>query len=143
MLNDTRTTLTLLAGAVILCTVPAVAQTPTPTPAMKATIQARHISRITGSVRAEPEGKFTRVTVMFNAPRPTSPQALTLMNGAQCTDRLNRTASMIALNPPQGNVSSTIVQIPFSAFSSGSYVVDIRNATSNAQLAEACARFGR
>lgn len=141
MTLDSRTALTLLTGAALLWATPAGAQTPTPTPAMKATLQAQHLSRITGSVRAEPEGNYTRVTVTFNAPAPSGPQALTLHTGAECTDRLNRTASSITLNPPQGRISSTIVQIPFSAFRSQSYIVDIRNATANAALAQACGRI--
>ena len=141
MTLESRTALSLVAGAALFWAAPAGAQTPTPTPAMKATLQARHLSRITGSLRAEPAGKFTRVTVIFNAPAPSAPQALTLHSGAQCTDLLDRTASSITLNPPQGRVSSTIVQIPFSAFRSQSYVVDIRNATANAALAQACGRI--
>jgi hypothetical protein len=107
---------------------------------MKATLQAQHLSQITGSVKAEPEGNFTRVTVTFSKPPPHQ-QAITLMDGAQCTDQRVRTGSTIALNPPQGQVSSTLIQVPFSAFSSHSHTVDIRDATSNASFEQACGRF--
>ena len=140
MTTNARIVLALAAAAGLLTVAPAGAQTPSP--ARLATIQAKRVlSKITGTVRAEPVGKRTRVTVTFAAPGPSVPQALTLMNGAQCTDRLNRSATLISLNPPQGRVSSTIVNVPFSAFQSGAYAVDIRNATNNASLEEACARF--
>ena len=142
MTTAARTVLPLVAAAALLAVMPAAAQTPNPLPARLATIQAKRVlSKIAGTVRAEPEGQGrTRVTVMFNAPPP-APQALTLMNGSQCTDHLDRSANLIALNPPQGRMSSTVVNIPFSAFRSRSYMVDIRNATTQADLEEACARF--
>lgn len=128
----------LVAGFALLWTAPANAQTPTP--AMRATLQAQHASGIRGSVSAAPQGAGTKVQVTFSTPLATS-KALTLMSGEQCTDVLHESATTIALNPPQGRVSSTIVAIPFSAFSSRTYVVDIRNATANANQAEACARI--
>jgi hypothetical protein len=140
MTSIARSTLAL-AGLALVWAMPANAQTPTPTPAMRATILARHISRITGSVTATPKGAGTMVTVRFRGPLPTGPEALTLMSGADCTDVLQHSARSIALNPPQGPVSSTLIAIPFSAFTSGSYVVDIRNATARANQADACARF--
>jgi hypothetical protein len=116
------------------------AQTPTPSPARLATLEARNISGISGSVQMTPQGSGTMVNVTFYGPVPVTNQ-LTLMNGAECSETTRRAETTIPLKNINGTTSSTLVAIPFGAFMSGHFIVDVRDATSRAQLLQACARL--
>jgi hypothetical protein len=130
---------TIAAASAVSCAVPAGAQPAAP--GMHAPLRPEHASGVSGDVSAEPQGAGTRVNVTFSGRVLPRHQALTLMSGAECTDRLSRSAKRIALNPVHGRVSSTLVAIPFSAFRSQSFVVDVREATAAASQSEACGRI--
>jgi hypothetical protein len=141
----------MFAGAIWAMVVPASpnaqSQTPTPSPALLATLEARNLSNIHGNVSVTPQGSGSMVRIQFTPQSLVSQnQSLMLMSGADCMDMARRAGTMIPLNaiagnPVTGRVSRTLVAIPFSAFKSRHFIVDVRNATSRAQLAEACAHL--
>jgi hypothetical protein len=126
------------------------AQTPSPSAASLATQKARaflaalmerHASGINGTVRITPQGSGSLVDVTLSQPLGAA-KTMTLMSGTDCIDGVDRrAATMIPLNPITGKASRTLVQIPFSAFKPGHFIVDVRDATARTQLAEACARM--
>ena len=81
------------------------------------------------------------IQVQLSQPLSPGTQTVTLMRGADCNDLARRAATTIPLKAINGMSSRTLVAIPFSAFSSGHFMVDVRNATSHAELAEACANL--
>jgi hypothetical protein len=113
----------------------------THSPDITVPLQERHGSGIHGTVTLHPQGKKTMVDVsMFSGPKHLRP-ALELYNGQDCVG--TRPNKAIPLNPINtGQVSRTFVDIPFSAFRSRDFVVDVRDATQRAQASEACARVG-
>jgi hypothetical protein len=117
------------------------AQTRSPAPAVRATLEARHGSGIAGSVSVTPHGTASLVTVTMRSPVDRRSRALTLMDGRDCSDAVRRDVTVATLNPVAGRVSRTVVAIPFRAFSSRSFVVDVRDATASAQRNEACGRL--
>jgi hypothetical protein len=137
-----RCKIVVLAGALLAIAVPfqAGAQTPTPSPARLATLEARNVSGIHGDVRVTPQGSGSMVNVtLYGAPNGAN--QLMLMNGADCSEVTRRSATTFPLNAVNGTTSRTLVAIPFSAFASSHFIVDVRNATSRAQLLQACARL--
>jgi hypothetical protein len=139
---------TWLAGAL-----GAAAQTPLPTVSLppqhslsaklrhlNARLEQRHASGITGTVTAEPHGAQTLIRIQTATP-PQQNLYVTVRPGSDCADMARRAATTTPLRPISGGVSSTLVSIPFSAFGSGHFVVDVRNATARAQQAAACARL--
>lgn len=140
-----RRHIVILAGAIGALVVPgnlsAQTPTPTPSPALLATLEARHLSNVHGTVSVTPKGSGSMVNVLFSRPLVSQNETLTLMSGPDCLDMARRAATMVTLNPINGRVSRTLIAIPFSAFRSKHFIVDVRNATSRAQLAEACAHL--
>lgn len=141
MTIDRRIPLALVTVSASLFAAGASAQTPTPTPAMRATLQARHGSAMTGNVSVTPHGANSMVTVTLSKPRSGASHALTLISGSDCADALRRTPRAVTLNPANGQVSHTLVAIPFDAFSSHTFAVDVRDATGAAGQLEACGRL--
>jgi hypothetical protein len=131
-----------IAGVILAFALPAYAdaQTPTPSAALLATLEARHLSNVRGTVSVTPQGSGSMVNILFSQPL-VSGKSLTLMSGADCMDFAPRAATMVPLNAISGQTSRTLVAIPFSAFKARHFIVDVRNATSRAQLAEACAHL--
>lgn len=133
------TTLALATVSASLFATGASAQTPTP--AVRATLEARHGSPIAGNVSVTPHGSASMVTITFTKPTTGASHALDLVSGSDCADALRRAPRPTTLNPVNGQVSHTLVAIPFDAFSSGQYVVDVRSATTAAGQLEACGRL--
>lgn len=117
------------------------AQTSAPTAARLATLQARHATGIEGTVRVTPQGTGSMVNVVFSRPPARANESLMLMSGADCSDVMPHAATMVPLKPISGNSSRTLVSIPFSAFRSGHFLVDVRDATSHVQMVQACAHL--
>jgi hypothetical protein len=136
-----RWKIAILAGVILTVAAPpyACAQTASPSAALLATLEARNASRVHGKVSVTPQGSGSMVNIMFSGPL-LGDQTLTLMSGADCNDLNRRAATTVPLNAINGSVSRTLVAIPFSAFASRHFIVDVRDATSRAQLAESCAR---
>ncbi|HYZ15958.1 MAG TPA: hypothetical protein VE591_06135 [Candidatus Acidoferrum sp.] len=143
-----------LAGTALLGTLAASAQSPNAAEAArKATQQAkqfiytleqRHGSGIAGTVMLKPVGNKTQVTVMMSSPMHGNP-TLTLHSGTDCIDNRGATAADIALAPMNAAAenaphSQTIINLPIEQVRRN-YVVDVRNATERARLAQACARL--
>lgn len=137
--TKTWTILALAVGYVGFLPADARAQTPTPTPAMRATLEASHLSGLRGSVSVTPQGAGSMVHVDLSG-QAVSSESLTLMKGSECQDVVRRSATVAPLKPITGHVSNTLVAIPFSAFSSGKFVIDVRS-TARAQQVAACARL--
>jgi len=117
------------------------AQTPTPSAARLATLAARSEDNIHGTVRVTPQGSGSMVDIVLSQPLTPQERTLTLMSGKDCDLADRRQATMVPLNPISGTASHTLVSIPFEAFSSEQFLVDVRQATSHAQTAEACAHL--
>jgi hypothetical protein len=144
----------VLLGAV-LCSAAAGAQTPSAQAvraARDATAQAKAVtyrlivrgSGVPGSVALYPIGS-TRTRVVVTVPM-TGLHRLTLYRASDCYDSVTRARALVALTPinnagVNAPSSSTIVNLPIGQLSSGNYVVDVRNATSQATFAEACAHL--
>ena len=125
-----------------------VAAAPSPSPVrtdaiIRVPLQERHGSGVRGTVTLSPQGPKTIVHVYVFSLPPFHPD-LSLRSGSDCMDARSAATRMIPLSPVStGQVSQTIVSIPLSSFSTSHFVVDLRDATSRAQFAQACARFSR
>jgi hypothetical protein len=127
---------------VVLAAACANAQTPTPSAARLATLAARSAtSEIHGKVSLTPQGSGTMVNVELSQPLTPGNQAVTLMSGSDCGAVIRRAATLIPLNNINGTQSQTVVAIPISAFTSGHFIVDVRNTTARAAMDEACAQL--
>jgi hypothetical protein len=111
--------------------------------AQKISLEPRNGSGVTGNVALYTIGHSrTRVVVTF----PTAVKyKLTLYPGSNCVDNRTATASDVALTPMNFNtsrasMSQTIVSLPLEKVRSN-YVLDVRDATSNAAVATACAHL--
>jgi hypothetical protein len=150
------TALTLAATA-LLTSVAGSAQTTTSAEAArKATAHAkafiysleqRHGSGMAGSVVLKPVGNKTQVTVMMSSPMRGNP-AISLHPGTDCVDNRNATAADVALAPmnaagANAPTSQTLINLPIEQLKNRNYVVDVRNATERARVAQACARLNR
>ena len=149
---------TILATSLTLALSTAALAASTPSPseqsaeaARKATAAAQKVD-IALESRTGANGKVTlqrigrtRTRVTVTIPGGTD-RTITLHRGTDCTDPHYAGATAIALapmnstgaNPP---VSETIVELPLETLTSRDYVVDVRNATTRREFAEACARL--
>lgn len=135
--------LAFVAAAAIMPAVGASAQSapkPTPKPAITVPLQERNGSGVHGSVNVTPQGSGSSVQIQLSSPSPTV-GVPSLKTGADCIAASGRAATAVPLTPISGGFSRTIVAIPFSAFRSHHFVVDVRNATASAQASQACARI--
>jgi hypothetical protein len=137
-----RWNIVVLAGALSASAIAvppcAGAQTPAPSAAGLATQQARNVSGVSGNAQLTPQGSGTMVT--FFGPVPiTNPS--TSINGAYCSETTRRAATTLPLTNVNGTTTNTLIAIPFSAFGPGHFMDAVRDATSQAQSLQACARF--
>lgn len=132
----------LMSAAVLAMTLPAVAHQPH-VRSHAVPSKQRHAAKNAMKVTLTPRGTKTLVGVQF-LQRPTMQRMhMSLHNGKDCHDAGGSSSRDVALNPiGTGQISRTLVAIPFKAFSDGHYMVDVRDATSRAQAVEACARVG-
>ncbi len=113
---------------------------PSPSPAVAATLKARHESGVTGHVTLRPVGKSTLVELKLDNGLSV-PYNFSLHSGKDCTDS-RYVGPIVPLNPTgTGQVSRTLVAMPIEKIRSANYVVDARNATARKQFAMACARL--
>jgi hypothetical protein len=87
-------------------------------------------------------GTHTRIRVdLVNPARVES--KVTLRSGMDCQHPIiaNAPRSPILLNPFTGRSSTTVVNLPLTDVSSGSYLVHVQNATARAQAIDACAHL--
>jgi hypothetical protein len=138
------------SAALIATAAVAIAQTPSPQAvkaAHDATRAARkvtiHLAGGDGTVSLVPIGR-TRTRVRISVPQG-SAYRFRLYPGSDCSSNRGMAASAIALAPMNqaGNnaaPSETIVNLPIEKVSQN-YVVDAQSATTNAQVASACARL--
>ena len=113
--------------------------------AKKVTLEARNGSSVTGDVSIYVIGRSkTRIVVRIPT---TGKYRLFLHPGSDCSNNREAASADVALAPTNFNqsrasMSSTIVSLPLEKVRSN-YVVDVRDATSAASLAEACAKLNR
>lgn len=143
MAARTSVALGLVVPVAVMLMVPAGAQStpsrplPTPTP-ITVPLEQRNGSGMHGSVSVRPQGSKSAIQIQLQSPSPTTGAPI-LKSGSDCI--AGRAAMSVSLAPISGGASRTIVAIPFSAFGSHHFVVDVRNATASAQASEACARI--
>ena len=84
----------------------------------------------------------TRIRVDLVNPAQVEP-SVTLRSGSDCQHPLiaNAPHSPILLNRFTGRTSTTVVNLPLTAVSSGNYLVHVQNATARAQAIDACAHL--
>jgi hypothetical protein len=128
----------------------ALAQTPSPQAvkaARDATAQARsvtlHLDPGDATVSLQRIGR-TRTRVRVLVPQGGN-YRFRLYPGSDCNSSRGTTASAVALAPmntagPNAVPSETIVNLPIEQVSQN-YLIDVQNATTNAQVANACARL--
>ncbi|MBV8367479.1 MAG: hypothetical protein JO036_00895 [Candidatus Eremiobacteraeota bacterium] len=87
-------------------------------------------------------GTRTRIRIDLANPARTEP-TVTLRSGSDCQHPIiaNAPHSPILLNPFTGRTSTTVVNLPLTAVSSGDYLVHVQNATARAQAIDACAHL--
>lgn len=120
--------LVALASAAFACVGEARSATPSASPTTSAAAYS------TVRVRLSP-GKAGRTHVLVVAPAVSKAAKLTLISGSDCG---TRGAARIGLARLVGGRSQTLVAIPFTAFKSGRFVIDIRDATNRARVEETC-----
>jgi hypothetical protein len=87
-------------------------------------------------------GTRTRIRVDLVNPAQVEP-SVTLRSGSDCQHPIiaNAPHSPILLNPFTGRTSTTVVNLPLTAISSGNYLVQVQNSTARAQAIDACAHL--
>ena len=113
--------------------------------ARKVTLETRNGSGVSGDVSMYVIGR-TKTRIVVRIPT-TGKYRLTLHPGSDCSNNREAAAADVALAPTNFNqsrasMSSTIVSMPIEKVRSN-YVVDVRDATSAASLAEACGKLSR
>jgi hypothetical protein len=111
---------------------------PTPLPIM-VPIKDHKTGATTGTAKLTPSDGGTAVDLNFRTV-PHGQSLISIQPGKNCSE-IVRGAPAVNLNPINGTTSHTIVAVPFSAFGKGnSFELDVKDATTRAQLAEACGR---
>jgi hypothetical protein len=113
--------------------------------AQNISLEPRNGSGVTGNVALYTIG-HSRTRVFVTLPT-TGKYRVTLYPGSDCIDNRMASASDVALTPTKFNtsrasMSQTIISLPLEKVRSN-YVVDVRDATSEAGAATACAHLNR